>query len=74
MDAAYTQLSSTQDRSPHEQVAGAAILLVSYAQLLGIDISELVGMALRMRKDADMGTFAPEVRALDEYIRNEIRK
>lgn len=74
VDAAYCQLDSTQERTPAEQVAGTAILLVSYAEILRLDINELVHAALMWRKQDDIGTFMPVVSALDEYIREEIRK
>ncbi len=70
--ASYALISAAQDHPPAQQVAGIAVLFRLVCDQLGLDISEELGRAQRIEKDAD-SHYAEHVRALKAYINNEIK-
>lgn len=72
VQSAYVAVSAIQGMKPEEQVAGASLLLYVMASNLNLDISQLMDMSQRIRKDAD-SNYTIEIRALREYVREELR-
>lgn len=72
VQAAYQALSSLQNFTPAQQVAGVAILLKEIAEQINVSPSELLDKAARMTTDADT-FFTREVKALRAYIQGELR-
>lgn len=70
--AAYQAVSTLQDFTPAQQVAGVSILFHTIAESLGISPSELLNKAQRMATDADTH-YAREVKALRDYVKGELR-
>lgn len=72
VQAAYAAVSAVQTYTPGEQVAALAIALRVAAQHTGIGVGELLDKASRMDAHADTN-YTREIRALREYIKNEVR-
>lgn len=70
--SAYAALSGAQDAAPADQVLGAAVLFLTFCEELKLDPSDMLVRAGKIRRDADNHYFA-NVRALREFIRNEIK-
>jgi len=68
-NAAYRVITRTQD-DPSRQVLGMALALYATTEALGIDISQLLETARRMK--TDLSVHGTTFRAIEEYARNEI--
>ena len=70
--AAYAALSGAQSFPPPQQVMGAAILFNEMCELLQLDPSEMLDKCRRVRINA-LDHYSIEMRALQDYIRGELR-
>ena len=73
VDAAYKAVSAIQELPPAQQVAGAALLLRTFCEMAGLDLSEVLHQASRMAHDAQQDGFRRrELSALRDYVKGEI--
>lgn len=70
--AAYAALSGAQTHRPNAQVMGFAVAFLVTCEELGLTPSEVLNKASRLAREADVH-YAPQVRALREYVRNELK-
>lgn len=70
---AYAAVNATQNEPAPEQVAAHAILFLALCRVLNIDPSQLIESAERMTATARMH-YSLELRALEQYIAEEINK
>ncbi|NCT81938.1 MAG: hypothetical protein GXC94_02230 [Comamonadaceae bacterium] len=71
VQSAYAALDGAQALPKPLQVAGFAVLFHETADALGLDPSQLLDMARRIRRDADLN-YSLEARALRDYIQKEL--
>lgn len=72
IQAAYTAVDALQVLQPHEQLAGAAVLLYVMAHQTGQDISHLISLAERVTVDAD-SNYHTEIRSLHHYVQDNLK-
>jgi len=71
--AAYAALDGAQSLPKSLQVAGIAVLFHEVCDVLQLDPSQLLDMARRVRRDAELN-YSLEAKALRDYIQHEIKQ
>ena len=71
--AAFVALDTLQTSPPAYQVAAISVLFKEFSEGLGISPSELLDKARRWTADNDT-FFQREVKALRDYVQQEVRK
>lgn len=69
--AAFAAISKTQGVQPGAQVMGLAIALVCICESANVNLSDVIGKAVRMTDAAD-GPFVPQIQAIRDYAVGEL--